>query len=78
MIEDVSCCSVDVVMEMVVVAVAEGTRRLISARVEAAGNERGAHKEDGKANSFMSDLQQQSFNNTLLICDKNIVIGPVG
>jgi hypothetical protein len=29
----------------------------MSARVEAAGNKWGAHQVDGKANSFMSDLQ---------------------
>jgi hypothetical protein len=58
MVEDVSCRSVIVEVEVVaVMAGAAGTRRLMRARVEAAGNEWGAHQEDGKANSFMSDLQ---------------------
>jgi hypothetical protein len=61
--EDVSCRSVVVEVQVVVVVVmtgAAGTRRLMSARVEAAGNKWGAHQEDGKANSFMSDLQHQT------------------
>jgi hypothetical protein len=58
MIENVSRRSVIVEVEVVVVMAGAGeTRRLMSARVEAAGNEWGAHQEDGKANSFMSDLQ---------------------
>lgn len=44
---------------MLVVAGAAGTRRLKRARDEAAGNEWGVNQKDGKANSFMSELERK-------------------
>ena len=45
---------------MLVVAGAAGTRRLKRARDEAAGNDWGVNQKDGKANSFMSELRKKA------------------
>jgi hypothetical protein len=50
-----------VMVVMVVVAGAAGTRRLKRARDEVAGNEWGANQKDGKANSFMSELKNKAY-----------------
>ena len=46
---------------MLVVAGAAGTRRLKRARDEAAGNVWGVNQKDGKANSFMSELRNKAY-----------------